>query len=106
MDDRTERIRKALETHGATLTEVKPLFGGACQENFRVELALEGQPLRLALRSDAPTSLPGSIRRRDEYTVIEAAAAVGVKTPRARPQRRHAFWCGDPCPPSRACGAA
>jgi aminoglycoside phosphotransferase (APT) family kinase protein len=84
MDDRTERIRKALEAHGATLTEVKPLFGGACQENFRVELALEGRPLRLALRSDAPTSLPGSIRRRDEYTVIEAAAAAGVKTPRAR----------------------
>ena len=63
MDDQVERIRAALTRHGATLNEVKPLHGGACQENFRVELTVDGVPLRLALRSDAPTSLPGSIKR-------------------------------------------
>ena len=70
MDERVERIRAALARHGATLQEVKPLHGGACQENFRVELTIDGAPLRLALRSDAPTSLPGSLKRRAEFAVI------------------------------------
>lgn len=81
MDD---RLRTALASHGATLTSVRPLHGGACQENFKVELTLAGAPLTLALRSDAKTSLPGSIRRRQEFAVIEAATGAGVKTPAAR----------------------
>lgn len=84
MDERVERIRAALTRHGATLGEVKPLHGGACQENFRVELSVEGAPLRLALRSDAPTSLPGSIKRKAEFAVINAAVNAGVKTPAVR----------------------
>jgi len=84
MDDRVERISAALQKHGATVQTVKPLHGGACQENFRVELILDGQPLRLALRSDAPTSLPNSIKRRAEFEVISAAVDAGVKTPRPR----------------------
>ncbi|MFZ5445309.1 MAG: phosphotransferase family protein [Myxococcota bacterium] len=84
MDPRIERIGAALQRHGATLTEVKPLHGGACQENFRVDLQLGGQALRLALRSDAATSLPGSLRRAAEFEVISAAVAAGVKTPTAR----------------------
>jgi aminoglycoside phosphotransferase (APT) family kinase protein len=81
MDD---RIRAALASHGADLKSVKPLHGGACQENFRVELEHEGQPLTLALRSDATSSLPGSISRNVEFEVISAATAAGVKTPKAR----------------------
>lgn len=84
MDERVERIRAALARHGATLQEVKPLHGGACQENFRVELTLNGQATRLALRSDAPTSLPGSIKRSAEFAVITAAVNAGVKTPPVR----------------------
>ena len=84
MDDRTERIRAALSRHGATLQDVKPLHGGACQENFRVELTVDATPLRLALRSDAPTSLPGSIKRKAEFAVINAAVSAGVKTPSVR----------------------
>jgi aminoglycoside phosphotransferase (APT) family kinase protein len=84
MDERIERIRAALSRHGATLQDVKPLHGGACQENFRVELTLDATPLRLALRSDAPTSLPGSIKRKAEFAVINAAVSAGVKTPAVR----------------------
>jgi aminoglycoside phosphotransferase (APT) family kinase protein len=84
MDERTDRIRTVVEAHGGKLGEVKPLHGGACQENFRVELELHGEPVRLALRSDAPTSLPNSIRRQVEFDVIAAAVKAGVKTPAAR----------------------
>lgn len=84
MDERIEKIAAALGRRGASLTEVKPLHGGACQENFRVDLTVEGRPLRLALRSDAASSLPSSIKRRAEFEVIAAAVGVGVKTPAPR----------------------
>lgn len=84
MDDQVDRIRAALQQHGATLNDVKPLHGGACQENFRVDVTVNDAPLRLALRSDAPTSLPGSIKRKAEFAVIEAAVKAGVKTPGVR----------------------
>jgi aminoglycoside phosphotransferase (APT) family kinase protein len=79
-----DRLRTALEARGAQLLDVKPLHGGACQENFRVDVTLDGARTRLALRSDAPTSLPGSLRRKDEFAVIGAAVRAGVQTPAAR----------------------
>jgi len=84
VDERTEKIRKGLASHGADLVAVTPLIGGACQENFKVELKHEGKELKLALRSDAARSLPGSLKRRDEFQVIEAAVKAGVRTPPAR----------------------
>jgi aminoglycoside phosphotransferase (APT) family kinase protein len=64
---------------------VEPLGGGACQDNYRVELDLgDGRGVRpMALRSDARRSLAGSIDRREEFAVISAAVAAGVKTPAA-----------------------
>jgi aminoglycoside phosphotransferase (APT) family kinase protein len=79
-----ERLKAVLAAHGATLASVKPLHGGACQENFRVDVELDGKPQRFALRSDSPTSLPGSIDRATEFAVIGAASRAGVKTPAAR----------------------
>ena len=62
-----------------------PLAGGACQDNFRVELTVDGGPkTRMVLRSDAPSALPRSLSRRGEYGVIDAAVAVGVETPAVR----------------------
>jgi aminoglycoside phosphotransferase (APT) family kinase protein len=84
VDERTEKIRAAVKAHGAEVTAVTPLIGGACQENFKVELTLNGAPLKLALRSDAPSSLPGSLKRKDEAKVIDAAVKAGVRTPAAR----------------------
>lgn len=62
-----------------------PLGGGACQDNYRVEIDLaDGRGARpMVLRSDARTSLAGSIDRSAEFTVIGAAVAAGVRTPAA-----------------------
>ena len=84
MDERAEKIRRAVSAHGAEFISAEPLYGGACQENFKVELKHEGKPAKLALRSDAPSSLPGSLKRRDEYAVIGEAVKAGVRTPAAR----------------------
>ncbi len=79
----------AAETGGrAVVKALAPLGGGACQDNYEVRVDLESGALagdrRLVLRSDAVQSLPGSIDRRQEFEVIVAAVAAGVKTPAAR----------------------
>ncbi|MCA9539906.1 MAG: phosphotransferase family protein [Myxococcales bacterium] len=81
---RVESVLKARTDGPVSVAAVTPLTGGACQENFRVEVELAGEPTVFALRSDARTALPGSIRRAAEHAVIEAAVSVGVPTPRAR----------------------
>jgi aminoglycoside phosphotransferase (APT) family kinase protein len=62
------------------------LPGGACQENFKVDLVVgpAAAASRYVLRADAPSSLPRSIRRSEEFPVINAAATAGVHTPVAR----------------------
>jgi aminoglycoside phosphotransferase (APT) family kinase protein len=77
MQELATRIEQLL----GTPVQVRPLGHGSCQENFRVDVD-SGDPL--VLRSDARSSLPGSISRVAEYGVIAAAVEEGVKTPRAR----------------------
>ncbi len=66
----------------ARVRPIEPLAGGACQELFAVEVDQGGLRRSLVLRVDAPTSLPGSIDRRAEFAVVNAAAEAGVPTPR------------------------
>lgn len=80
--DIASRLNAAVEP--LDVHSVTPLGGGACQDNFRVEGALEGRSVTLALRSDARSSLPGSIGRAEEFAVIGAAVGQGVPTPQAR----------------------
>lgn len=63
------------------IERVAPLIGGACQDLFDVALTIDGASRRLVLRSDAQSSLPGSLPRRREFAVIDAAVRAGVKTP-------------------------
>src|SRR4051812_21803464 len=96
-----DALREAIESQVARATggvahvrALDKLAGGACQDNYAVTLELVPGPgdaggeirgtRRLVLRSDARTSLPGSLDRAQEYNVICAAAAAGVRTPHAR----------------------
>ena len=64
------------------------LAGGACQDNYAAVLSFDGGELsgerKLVLRSDANTSLPGSLDRAKEFDVIRAAVERGVRTPTPR----------------------
>ena len=76
-------------TGGPAVVEgLRPLPGGACQDNLRVDVRFEAGPerglRRVVLRSDAASSLPGSIDRRAEHDVIGRAVEAGVTTPRSR----------------------
>ncbi|NUN15156.1 MAG: phosphotransferase family protein [Myxococcales bacterium] len=83
-----ERIAAHLAQQTGTvwdIEEVKPLPGGACQDNLLVVAVENGFPaMRLVLRSDAPRPLQGSLKREQELNVITAAVSAGVKTPPAR----------------------
>lgn len=81
-----ELERRLAEGTGApvAVTGVRPLAGGACQDNYRVDLRVGDRSVRYALRSDARASLPGSIDRATERHVIDRAVAAGVPTPAVR----------------------
>src|SRR5256885_2946317 len=86
-DGARERIAAHLSASSGAPAEVlalAPLGGGACQDNRLVEARIAGEARRLVLRSDARTSLPGSLDREGEKRVIDAAVRAGVRTPAAR----------------------
>lgn len=85
-DEARATVEEALRAHvapNARLTGISRLSGGACQQNLLLTLADgNGDPLPPhVLRADAATSLPMSLRRRQEEPVMRAAAAAGVPTP-------------------------
>jgi aminoglycoside phosphotransferase (APT) family kinase protein len=95
MSKNPDDLKASIEAHlaaetgeNAAVRALEPLGGGACQDNYRVEVTLAAGELAgdhtLVLRSDAVRSLPGSIDRQDEFAVIGAAVRAGVKTPKAR----------------------
>jgi aminoglycoside phosphotransferase (APT) family kinase protein len=90
-----DKLRARVESHLSSATggavvvpSLERLAGGACQENFALVARFTSGELagerKLVLRSDAKSSLPGSLDRAREYDVIRAAAAAGVRTPAAR----------------------
>jgi aminoglycoside phosphotransferase (APT) family kinase protein len=90
-----EELRKRIEAHlssaahaSARVTTLEKLAGGACQDNYVVVVEFGSGELagerKLVLRSDARTSLPGSLDRTKEHDVIHAAVEAGVRTPEAR----------------------
>ena len=95
MSKKPDDLKAAIEAHltaatggPATVRALEPLGGGACQDNYRVDLTLAAGEIAgdrtLVLRSDAVRSLPGSVNRAEEFAVINAAVRAGVKTPTAR----------------------
>jgi aminoglycoside phosphotransferase (APT) family kinase protein len=69
-----------------TVIALTPLHGGPGQENFRLEVDVEGGALAgrrvFALRGDALQPTPNVVSRQREAQVLEAVVAAGVRTPR------------------------
>jgi aminoglycoside phosphotransferase (APT) family kinase protein len=67
------------------ITGLAPLRGGAIQENWAVDVRFTGGMLagdqRLVLRTAAPTGVPASLDRLQEFAVLKAAFAAGVTVP-------------------------
>jgi aminoglycoside phosphotransferase (APT) family kinase protein len=84
-----ERLTRFLaERTGARAARIEalaPLSGGAIQENWRLDAVLAGGTLdgrqALVMRMDAPTGVPFSLTRAQEFAVLRAAFAAGVAVP-------------------------
>jgi len=66
------------------IEELKPLSGGACQENSLITLRFvdDGSKKRLVYRSDKGSALFASLPREYEFRVAQIAYQHGVKTPK------------------------
>lgn len=86
----TERLslwlQRALGAQAVEVTAVRPLSGGAIQDNRLVEAAISGGPQAgrraFVLRKDAPATIAASHRRREEFALMTLAHEGGVTTPR------------------------
>ncbi len=64
------------------IARLEPMGGGAVQENWRVEAALDGSPLSLVMRtSSASEGVAESLSRGQEFALLSAAFAAGVAVP-------------------------
>jgi aminoglycoside phosphotransferase (APT) family kinase protein len=74
----------------AALASLEPLRGGAIQENWAIDIDLDGGGLSghhaLVLRADAPSRVAASHARRQEFALLEVAYAAGVTVPEP-------LWC-------------
>jgi aminoglycoside phosphotransferase (APT) family kinase protein len=72
----------AVDARRAEVTRADLLSGGAVQENWRLDVIIEGGPRAgvhaLVLRTDAVARLPMSLDRPREFACIKAAHAAGV----------------------------
>lgn len=78
----------------ATVVELRPLAGGAIQDNRLLTVDIKGGPhagrLHAVLRTDAPSGVAVSHTRAQEFALIKAAFAAGVTVPEP-------LWlCDDP----------
>jgi aminoglycoside phosphotransferase (APT) family kinase protein len=86
--DPARLARFLAEASGANKVEIgklELLAGGAIQHNWGFEAAFHGGSLAglqaLVLRTDAPTGVPSSLGRIDEFRVLQAVHAAGVTVP-------------------------
>ncbi len=69
----------------ATIAGLSRLGGGAIQENWRIDISFAGGPMAgkhaLVLRASAPSRVPYSHSRTQEFALLEAAFGAGVTVP-------------------------
>ncbi len=91
--DQLAKHKEALEafltaasgSEGVDLEDVRPLTGGAIQENWLLDLQIHGGSFRdlrqVVLRTDAVSTVAVSRSRAEEFALLKAAGAAGVTAP-------------------------
>ncbi len=90
MNELKEKLEAWLSRRLGGHAEIESFFslsGGACQDNYLVDLSVIGpgpdsSHYELVLRMDKGGSLFGSLSRAEEFAVSSAAHSAGVKTPK------------------------
>lgn len=78
-------VRAAAGARAVRVHDVKRLRGGAIQENWCVDLEIQGgSPAgrhELVVRTDSPSRIPESHTRADEFAILKVAHEAGVSVP-------------------------
>jgi aminoglycoside phosphotransferase (APT) family kinase protein len=78
-------LAERAEAEAVALADARPLFGGAIQENWLIDVEVTGGPWAgrqaLVLRTDAPSAVAVSLTRSEEFHLLRAARVAGVAVP-------------------------
>jgi len=75
-------LAHVLEARRVCVNAAEKLVGGAIQENWALDVEIDGAFQRLVLRLDAPATVASSRSRGEEFALIRAAWNAGVLVPR------------------------
>lgn len=80
-----ERLRAWIAAHldrpDLVIEEIRPLGGGSIQENRLVRCLYAGETRAFVLRMDAAATIASSRSRAEEFRILEAVWAAGVRVP-------------------------
>ncbi|MFY0729686.1 phosphotransferase family protein [Pseudomonas sp. NFX15] len=78
-------VARHSNAHHVDVLGMERLGGGAIQENYALDLRLQGGTFdgnqQWVLRTDSPSRLPMSLGRAEEFSILREAFKVGVKVP-------------------------
>ncbi|MBI2253913.1 MAG: phosphotransferase family protein [Proteobacteria bacterium] len=74
-------LRRATGAKEVAVKLVGRLGGGAIQENWAVDLAIDGKTIAAILRADAPSGIDESWGKAQEFALLKVVHAAGVKAP-------------------------
>lgn len=74
-------LRQQTGASKATVNLIGRLGGGAVQENWAIDLDIDGTTTAVVLRADAPSGVAESWGKAQEFALLKVAHAAGVKAP-------------------------
>ncbi len=84
------------EVNTVEITDLRLLPGGAIQQNWLLDVTVNGTSLETVLRTDAASSLEDSLSRAQEYVIFKEAFSAGVTVPEPLWLSVDSQWIGKP----------
>ena len=81
MDEAKRAALTARLPQGTRIVGMSLLSGGAIQQNWALDVEINGQPAQWVLRTDSTATLTHSRPRSEEFALLKAAFAAGVTVP-------------------------
>jgi aminoglycoside phosphotransferase (APT) family kinase protein len=74
-------LREQLDAPALVIDEIAPLAGGSIQENWQLRCTIGDKVRAFVLRKDSTATIASSRSRYEEFSIMQAAYAAGVRVP-------------------------
>lgn len=74
-------VRRAASAEAVTVKLGNRLGGGAIQENWAIDLDIDGKEIKAVLRADAPSGIAESWGKAQEFALLKTVHDLGMKAP-------------------------